>query len=100
LQILPGMATIREAQKFMGKHFAPTRLICGVVSKRGSGEKCLFEAGDGTADEFVQGAGRVLGIGAENAPRGRSGKWWLQEQKKLPRPQADIEDCEVNSSSL
>jgi threonine dehydratase len=27
LQIVPSMATIREAQKFLGKYFAPTRLI-------------------------------------------------------------------------
>jgi hypothetical protein len=58
---------------FSRKAFCADAVDCGAVSERGSGEKCLLEAEDGAADKFVQGAGRVLGAGAENEPGAGAG---------------------------
>jgi threonine dehydratase len=43
LQIVPSMATIREAQKFLEKHFAPTRLIAAPFLSAATGRKVYLK---------------------------------------------------------
>ena len=43
LQIVPSMATIREAQKFLGKYFAPTRLIAAPFLSAAAGRSVYLK---------------------------------------------------------
>jgi threonine dehydratase len=43
LPIVPGISAIREAQKFLGKHFAPTRLIGAPFLGRATGKNVYLK---------------------------------------------------------
>ena len=43
MQIVPSMATIREAQKFLGKYFAPTRLIAAPFLSAAAGRSVYLK---------------------------------------------------------
>ena len=43
LQVLPAIATIREAQKYLAKYFAPTRLVAAPFLRAASGRKVYLK---------------------------------------------------------
>jgi len=82
LQIIPNISTIREAQRFLAKYFAPTRLIAAAIpSARPTGRHAYLKFGNRSLPtrDRSECRGAFLGhLGAEMAGRADRGGGGLQ----------------------
>jgi len=66
LGIVPSIATIREAQRFLATYFAPTRLVAAPYLSAAAGTNVYLKTRDGAADRIVQGSRGVLRTGGRD----------------------------------
>ncbi len=70
LQIQPGLSTIREAQRFLAKYFAPTRLIAAPFLSQSTGKKVFLKL----ETELPTGSFKVRGAFYALAQRMKKGR--------------------------